>query len=266
MPTISLRVRYYRTTNLLKGRAWREENLREGEVTWRLKGEEAALVLVDCWDKHFLKSHLERTNQIVHERIAPTIKACHEAGIAVVHAPSPGQARLYPQWLAYASDGELFPQPEAKDEWPPAEFRERSGEHAQYAKPRRADIEDDPRYRSDDRRIAAEIEPQEGECVIATGGQLHRLLRDRKILHLFYAGFAANMCVPYRDYGTRAMHNRGYNIILLRDCTTAIEADYTLPTFSLTEAAVLDVEMCLGFSTTSAALIKACTRRGGKRK
>ena len=262
MSEISLTVRYYRF-DFEEGQAWREENMRDVETTWRLKGEEAALVLVDCWDRHYLESHLERTNDIVREHIAPVIKACHEAGITVVHAPSPDEAKRYPRWLAYAGDEELFPPAASADDWPPSEFRDRSGEYQEFAKPPSQAVAKWSEEHRELMRIAPEIEPGEGEFVVATGGQLHRLLKDRKILHLFYAGFAANMCVPYRDYGVRAMRNRGYNIILLRDCTTGIEAYDTLPSFALTRAAILDVEMNLGFSTTAEALTEACQAAGG---
>ena len=77
-------------------------------------------------------------------------------------------------------------------------------------------------------------------------------------MHLFYAGFAANVCVLYRDYGTRAMAKRGYNVILLRDGTCAIEADVTLQDERLLEAAILGIEMWVGSSTTSQALLDAC--------
>jgi len=66
------------------------------------------------------------------------------------------------------------------------------------------------------------------------------------------------MCVPGGDYGTRACNRRGYNIILLRDGTTAIEAAHTLDGMWLTEAAILDTEMVIGFSTTSADFLSAC--------
>jgi len=32
------------------------------------------------------------------------------------------------------------------------------------------------------------------------------------LLHLFYAGFAANICIPFKDYGIRALRARGYNV------------------------------------------------------
>jgi len=241
----------------------REEHFTLAEQTFTLPAEQCALVLVDCWDNHYVRSHLERTNRIVAERIAPTVAACRRTGVAVVHAPSPPTAQKYPQWIAYASEAELgFAPPPPTPAWPPADFRDRTGEHACFGKPSEPAIEEEARTELPFQRIVATLAPQEGDFVIATGEQLHRLLHHRRILHLLYAGFAANMCVPGRDYGTRAMRQRGYNLILLRDCTTAIEGPGTTATEALTQAAILEHEMIVGHTATSADLIAACKSVG----
>jgi nicotinamidase-related amidase len=120
--------------------------------------------------------------------------------------------------------------------------------------------------RQQERRILPALTPQPDDFVIATGEQLHRLCHHRKILHLIYAGFAANVCVLYRDYGTRAMSRRGYNVILLRDGTCAIESAETLQEERLLQAAILGIEMFVGSSTTSQALLDACNSLAGKEK
>lgn len=251
MPELALKVRHYHF-DFADGQAWHEANMRDMEITRRFRPEEMALVLVDCWDRHYLKSFLERTDVIIRERIVPLIRACHEAGIVVIHAPSPAQAKKYPQWLQFAGDDELFGlQNGQQPDWPPPAFRGRSGEYAQFAKQPGAVVQAWRVVEVDHRRIAPDVEPQEGEFVIATGRQLHRLLRHHKILHLLYAGFAANMCVMGRDYGMRAMHHRGYNTILLRDCTTGIEAHDTVAEEGLKRAAILEAEMLLDFSAHS---------------
>ncbi len=107
-------------------------------------------------------------------------------------------------------------------------------------------------------RIMEFLEPQAGDFVVATGAQLHQLCRDQQILHLFYAGFAANICIQLRDYGIRAMHDRGYHTTLLRDCTTAIEGSHTLEGQWLLEAAIFNIELKVGCSTTAQQLQAAC--------
>jgi hypothetical protein len=60
---------------------------------------------------------------------------------------------------------------------------------------------------------------------------------------LFYAGFNTNACILVRDYGTLAMSQRGYEVILLRDCTTGMEARWTQPELDQTNGAILLLEM-----------------------
>ena len=84
------------------------------------------------------------------------------------------------------------------------------------------------------------------------------MLTHRRRLHLFYAGFATNICVLFRDYGTRAMAQRGYNVILLRDCTTGIEHRETLEGHWLTRAAINSIEIFTGHTTTSEQFLRAC--------
>jgi len=263
MCEICLRVRYYRHS-VDPGVEFVESNFQHMFEDWRLKTEETALVMVDCWDLHPIVSHLERTTEICQQRIAPVAEACREVGIAVIHAPSPPTAKKYPQWVRYASEAELFAVEAEPPAWPPEGFRKHKGDYEQFAKPKEPALEQWREKHMSERRIVDCLEPRPDDFVIATGGQLHRLCRHRGIVHLFYCGFAANMCVPGRNYGTRAMRQRGYNIILLRDCTTAIEAHSTLKDFGLTKAAIFETEMLLGHTATSEELWAACERVQGR--
>jgi len=259
MSLLKLPVRYCEL-NIEDGAPWREENFHTKTLEWEIDPAQAAIVMVDVWDIHPYESHLERGAQITQERIAPVVEFCRKAGITVVHAPSPGQAVKYPQWVRYAGDREIGVASGASgDGWPPPEFRSKAGEYAQFAKPK---VERRERWMKEDlptREIMPCVEPQPDDFVIANGDQLHRLLTHKKLLHLFYCGFAANMCVLHRGYGICAMQKRGYNIILLRDCTTAIESAETLPEMMHTKASVGIVEMVFGVTTTSAELIASGT-------
>ena len=254
MSTFDLTVRYSRELsdpNL----PCREEHFVHGEMSWTLPTEEVGLVLVDCWDKHPVESHLERGGQIAKERILPVVQACRKAGIKVIHAPSPQQARLYPQWTKYAEDRELHEGSGPGPDWPPADLRSRSGNYASFARPqepRRAQVQD----LRDTRGIMDFLGPEPDDFVVATGAQLHRLCRHQGLVHLFYAGFAANICVQRRDYGVWAMLDRGYNIALLRDCTTAIEHSETWDGMWLTRSSILDMELRAA-SLTSDELLNA---------
>lgn len=257
MAEIKLQARYQRHA-VDEGVRYSEDNFERAFLDWTMKSEEIALVMVDCWSIHPIVTHQERAGKICSEQIAPLAQACRDAGIAVVHAPSPGQAKLYPQWTRYATDAELFGAQAEPADWPPQEFRSKEGDYAQFAKMAEPLRERWLAEDLDKRAIIDCLTPQTDDFVVATGDQLHRLCRHREIMHLFYCGFAANMCVPGRDYGMRAMNARGYNLALLRDCTSAIEAQTTYPEMALTEAAILEVEMLTGFTATSDDLLAAC--------
>ena len=260
MKELILPVRYYRLYTD-PDVACVEENFHHVELTWPLPAAQTALVMVDVWDLHYIQSHEERSGRITRERLAPVVAACRETGMTIIHAPAPQTAHKYPQWTRYAGDGEFdTSKSEPPSDWPPEAFRKRTGEYENFTKPWHEPVMDEWKKVEHKRRIVAAVAPHPDDFVIATGDQLHRLLRHRQILHLLYAGFAANICVLYRDYGTRAMGAgaRGYNIILIRDCTTAIEAHDTFASELLTKAAVLEIEMQVGYSTTSTAVIEAC--------
>jgi nicotinamidase-related amidase len=241
-----------------------EANFHHHEWPVTIPAARAALVLVDVWDTHIIASHAARTAEITRTRIAPAVVAARRAGVAVVHAPSPVQARRYPQCRRYATDADLEAplagtrSAAGNEAWPPLEFRRRRGAHAEFRRPA-PPSPDRLREERSRRRIDPSVEPLPEDFVVATGDQLHRLCQDREILHLFYAGFAANICIPFKDYALRAFHARGYNVMLLRDCTTAIEGHDTIETFAGTHQAIRELEMAdVATTTTSAAFVAAC--------
>ncbi len=240
-----------------------ESNIGTVEAEFDLDPKETALVLVDVWGGHHIKSHFERTGRIMAERIRPCIEAARTDGISVIYSPSPDVARLYPQWNRYAGAAEIDPSENAPDDdWPPPQYRRSEGK---YSTLRRPDNEKMAGYDGPlpdwwhIKDIASSIAPNREDFVIATGDQLHRLLRHRGLLHLVYAGFATNICVVYRDYGLQAMRGRGYSPTLLRDCTTAIETRATFPDLALTKSVIADLERWFP-TTESTEFIAACER------
>lgn len=257
MKQLELNVRYYRH-GTDPGVECTEASFRHQEREWSVPAAQSAFVLVDCWAEHFIKSHEAHSGRIMQETLLPAVQAARAAGVTVIHAPSPTYVWAYPQWLAYASDRDLgLEASPAADDWPPVDFRKREGDFTQFAKPAEPKItewvKDPSRY-----RIFEPLGPEPGDLVVATGDQLHRLLKHRRLLHLFYAGFATNICVLYRDYGIRAMAQRGYNIVLLRDATIGIESHDTLKGGWLTEAAVRSIEMMTGHTAATQDFIRAC--------
>lgn len=247
---IAIRPRYYRW-HVDPGVEWVEANTGYGFMDWEIPIAQTALVLVDVWSHHYLKDVEDRSEAIVCNKIVPLLDACRKAGMPIAHAPSPRMAEAHPSWVkpmgaeARAND---------RGDWPPTAFLEKSGDFEQYARP----IEE---REGELRAIRSKLEMHplvqvEGrEAVIATGEELHRWCRQKGVLFLFYLGFNTNACVLMRDYGTLAMSRRGYDVILLRDCTTGMESFQTRKDLTQTRGAVLFLEMFGHYSTTSEDLI-----------
>ena len=172
----------------------------------------------------------------------------------IIHAPSPPQAKAHPNYVSSEQKGDRStPQ---RDDWPPSEFRGKSGAYSQYARPKEAR---DPQREAlrDGLRIHPDAMPADDEAVVATGEDLHRYCKQKGILFLFFLGFNTNACILARDYGTIEMGKRGYEIIMLRDCTTGMESFETYEELWQTRGAILILEMFGKYSLTSDELIAA---------
>ena len=249
MATLRLRVRYFQDSTP-QGVPCREENFIRREIDMDLPVDQTALVLVDVWNAHFIESWLERAADVTRQAVAPALQKARDAGITVVHAPSPEVADQFVQLKRHRP-----PDPQPVPAWPPAEFRHREGVYAAYRGPRSQPpgIPGIP-----DLGISPAIEVLDEEFVIATGQQLHELLMERRILHLLYVGFATNWCIRNRDYGMPAMARRSYNTILLRDATMGVEYPDTVATCLATEIAIRECEQQNGFSASNADFFAAC--------
>lgn len=248
--TLRVRPRYYRW-HVDPGIEWLEANTDYAQLDWTIPLEQAALVLVDVWDRHYLKDAAARAETIINQRFVPLLAGCRSAGLKIIHAPSPPQAQRHPNWIG--ADRKLERSAVASD-WPPGEFRSKSGQFAAYARPVEPREPELAQLRSG-LKIHQKVQPVGSEPVIATGDELHDLCRQAGILFLFFAGFNTNACILVRDYGTLAMSQRGYEVILLRDCTTGMESRETLPSLGQTNGAILFLEMFGQYSTTSNELL-----------
>jgi hypothetical protein len=120
-------------------------------------------------------------------------------------------------------------------------------------------------------RISTAVAPQPGEVVIF-GGEDYKayeqtyyqqlcdlldFLEENKVRNLIYAGYATNRCVLHRPAGIIRMAQRGYNCILLRDCTAAIETPQTLDGEWIKFAMINMIEDQYGGSATLEDLMRA---------
>jgi nicotinamidase-related amidase len=254
---IRLRPRYYRLYTE-PGVALAEENFRYRTLDWNMPLKEAALISLDVWNYHFARDTLERVDDISRNKIAPLVEACRKGGLQVIHAPASPVAQKQPNWVKLIPEDEkaqpIWPK---SPEWPPADFRNRKGEYAQYALPPEPQEAERNRHRAELRDFHPSVKPVGDEAVILSGEELHRLCAKRGILHLIYVGFNTNACVIMRDYGMIAMMTRGYHAILVRDCTTGMETHETKAQMMCTLGTIATLEQFGAFTVTSEELMDA---------
>jgi nicotinamidase-related amidase len=263
---LKIPARYYRLYLEEKPYGCSEKDFHYVEDVLQIPVDESVLILVDCWSIHYCTSYLSRTRRIIEEKIVPAVNAARKTGLTVVHAPSSSVAEKYPQSAKYFEKGdeESFPRYVHTDpEWPPREFVGRTGSYSMFNRFFSPPPETWEEIYRRELMIAEPLKPRPEDYVIRSGKQLHKVLKALRKLHLFYAGFATNMCLQHRDYGIRAMSEMGYNTILLRDCTSAVETHDSVEQQLATRIFVQEIEIKYAWSTTSEEFIKACLDAAG---
>ncbi len=217
---------------------------------------DCALVLVDVWDSHYITSHQLRCENITERIIRPLVDAARKQGLCVIHAPGPEVAAHYRQCPSFgrSKTTRWFGQPELPGDWPPTQNSEH---HLVAGLPPPPPLPEAINRMKSTRKIHPALTPRQSEPVVADYSELHNCLTKRQTKYLFYAGFAANICLPYRDYGMRAMQAAGYKVIMLRDATTALEIAATLDAQALLTAAILDIELNYGATASAGNLQQA---------
>ena len=240
-----------------------EANFRHRELDWTIPRAQAALVCVDVWNYHFARDTLDRINDIATHRIAPLVAACRDGGLQVIHAPAGPVAQKHPNWVKLLSDNEK-PQPPYPNSpaWPPAYFRRKHGPYAQYARPHEPQDAERNAHRESLRDFHPAVRPVGDEAVIHSGEELHRLCAQNNILFLLFVGFNTNACIVMRDYGTLPMQRRGYEVVLVRDCTTGMETPDTQADLTCTRGQIASLEQFGCTTVTSDQLIEALAPQG----
>ncbi|GAA4444865.1 hypothetical protein GCM10023091_35640 [Ravibacter arvi] len=247
---LHVKPRYYRW-HVDEGEAWTEANTGHARLDWEIPVSQTALVLVDVWQRHYIKEPEERAEKIIDDHLLPLMTACRANGLEIIHAPAPEAARVHPRWINLPETAKVHDQ---AGEWPPKDFRRLSGSYSQYRRP--TEPREAERQRLPALRIHPKAEPQGDEIVIATGDELHQYCRQKGILFLFFAGFNTNACILSRDYATIEMGKRGYQVLLVRDCTTGMESSESQATLAQTNGAILQLEMFGQYTVTSDEMIK----------
>jgi nicotinamidase-related amidase len=232
------------------GVEWLEANTTYASLDWKIPVSRVAIVLVDVWQRHYLKDTEERAEGIIRSALVPMLRVCRETGLNIIHAPSPEVAVLHRNWVRLQSLDEIQGQ---YDSWPPEDFVQRRGAYSQYAMP--FEPREEERNRLPALTFHPLVVPAGDEPVIATGEELHRYCRKKGIMFLLFAGFNTNACILERDYGTLRMGYRGYGIVLIRDCTTGMESAATHADLGQTNNAILFLEMFDHFTVSSGDIV-----------
>ena len=95
-PVLQIKPRYYRW-HVDAGLDWLEENTGYAHLDWQIPLSQAGLVLVDVWDRHYLKDIEARAEAIIQENIRPLLQTCRRSGLEIIHAPAPPQAQKSPE-------------------------------------------------------------------------------------------------------------------------------------------------------------------------
>ena len=196
-----------------EGREIAEDESGFGFVTRNIDIEvhEIALVLVDCWNTGWgpeprapemgwlpeiwgcWEDH-RRSKEIINNFIVPARAAAREAGMTVVHAPSPEVARKYALHERYRPKSPM-PAPVEAD-WPPPEWVREMRLHRRWESRGKAWSDAYATWNGPHKDIAPTLKPGEDEFVVATGDELHAICKESRARYLLYAGFALNWCVP----------------------------------------------------------------------
>ena len=199
-----------------------EKNLQYAHVTRQLPMDQTALIALDIWDRDLLADMRRRDDEVTRERIVPVIRSCRKAGLQIIHAPTMEIATRSGNWLNLLG-GETpparpYPKWENSPIWPPSDSL------SAFYPPKEPRFDAALRQELGKTGFHELVKPEGDEAVVGNGEELHRLCAQRKILHLLYVGFHTPGCMNLRDYGITAMKQRGFNCVLLRDCTNGMEA------------------------------------------
>lgn len=232
------------------GVEWLESNTTYNHLDWVVPVEQSALILLDVWQRHYLKDTEERTEKIIQTRLLPLLHTAREQGMNIIHAPSLTVAKGYDNWYGKnmeAGRGD-------REAWPPSDFRNKSGVYRKYARPH--EIREEERQNLPALDIHPDVGPEAGDAIIGTGFELHKYCEEHGILFLFFAGFNTNACMITRDYSPLAMSRKGYEILVIRDCTTGMESSETHRTLDQTRNAILFFEMFGQYTVDSQEMIE----------
>jgi len=218
-------------------------------VNFELNVDNTALVGIHCWNIGCVDGPAinndycvgmgwpqatEEAGRIMSGMIRPAMDSARSLGMNVVHVESDWMDTWYPDMESRRSGKNVRFQPihhrEIMDRAHGPEYLQKSP----IAHMRRAEI----------------VSPIGNESLFFYSDLLDTYLKERGIKTLIYAGFATDMCVLNAEGGARAMLERGYRCILIRDATVGVETPQSFPERLATRYGIHIFEWKIGYSTT----------------
>lgn len=231
--------------------------------TWSLNLKETALIELHCWNIGFpgepavpenywvfmgsLQNH-QAMPEVVEGVIAPLLKAGRAAGMPIVHVQPESIAAKYP--------GTEPPRPPAPTRQGPPPLPAVTNDMLE-----RTDRIHGEGYRDwegwSQLDVAPPVRPEPGDTMIVTTDQFDAWARSQGITTLIFTGFATNLCILDSPAAMKAMRDKGYRCVIVREGTLAVEFPETLADRVLTRAGVQYIEGWVGYSTGAADLMAA---------
>ncbi len=193
---------------------------------------ETALVSLHCWnigcpdgpplDLNFCvgMGYPETTAEayrIMREAIQPALDAARSCGLAVCHVQADVIARRYPDWYCRQADDPAAGQP----------VEEAIPGHRKSILERSHGVDYAEKSGLAEMDFPEVVAPLPEEPVVHQTAQFDRVLRERGIVNLIYAGFATDMCILNAPGGMGPMFGLGYRVVLIREGTLGVECPDT---------------------------------------
>ena len=285
MNTFELALRHYR----LYPKSKREEDFDEsqfGHETRKMEftTDNSAIVSIDTWNCAYAqdpfypewgkyyeytymgsgKRFIRRARDILDNHISPLFDAARQAGLLIIHSNT-DYIILQNHPDKYAK---LIPPKSSKrwvdnyaDDWPPKQVKEEISKDYVCRTWGEDAYEKWPAIRRK-MDFAPSAAPKPGDLVIPQNPEgrmtIQDVLKQRKIINLFYVGFMLNGCLLFKPGGIREMGiaGRGYRIIVLRDCVAGNESAETIGEFKMTEMFLVWQEIYASLTADSKELIE----------
>ncbi len=262
---------YYRQfpSDYSKGERATEGVLGWGQRVCRVPKDQTALVLMHLWNIGFpegpawgpgvgqqarrdAQEFVGRCVKTFTTSLPPVLKAARESGMTVVHVASgrnyAGRHPQYQRTLAEVTTPEPAPQEGAvrpKDADVPT-TEERFG--PEFSKAPESEAMDFPKG----------LGPEGNDLVAVTTHELNTLMRNRKIWHLTYCGFAINWCLWHSPGGMVDMRRLGYTCGCIKQGTVAVESKESIGTLGNHAYAMWKTAHMFGFVLDDHDFIQAC--------